>query len=629
MAERSYNEIISAAARAAREAARETARPPMRRLPTQANSAPTRIGYGVPVVPWDVTSLVIDLQISDSLGNVVLDAASQPQTITVWRNAQRGAVTLDLNIPTVDGEGLPDQKLAVLPYIITREDELGCRGWLLSGEIQLYQGEYKPNGTTYVHPDLTPTSCTTDGTGNPANPDDIIVTGHMALANTNPFSGTSDGDWHWVPWLVLKASTFGPDHKVKVSSTDGTAGYLDDELIVDNSGGVDPYWIDKAVVGTGDKKLLLTHRDRNIANLTQSDPVPCNLVGGGGVEVLTAAPVGRPYIEYQVARDEYDAKGHSVLTPQTSGDPAEAIKRFIALPQSQAGLISVRNDSGGPRSMFDVLGINAPVPTPDYVTGFTLPLVVAGVTPTKAAHVGRFVVLAEDIDTDGTGLAWITGICPTQVSLGGAVSTYADIADGSNMLEGRSWGAARIVWRPASLAATGPQWCLVCLGDSSDDGFPMGTIVDWDEDTNEDDSVWLSWGPKWCFADGRAISDPRSKYNGSNVPNLQGRSTVMRGDFGVNPVGQLLGTEYLTINDHVMHSHTVFGNTGYIDPGNSGAPVLVALGGADNVIGSAADDAPLQHDGPDAGARDVGAVSTSFTNYHPSYATTKLVKYLP
>jgi len=80
--------------------------------------------------------------------------------------------------------------------------------------------------------------------------------------------------------------------------------------------------------------------------------------------------------------------------------------------QRQAGIVLVRNDSGGDLNRLAVLGIDAPVFTPtDSLETFANGIALVGVTPT-AAHAGNFAVLVEPIQTGQLGRTCCRGTPP-------------------------------------------------------------------------------------------------------------------------------------------------------------------------------------------------------------------------
>lgn len=276
---------------------------------------PQTIGYGKPVsgetdVPYNAE---IDLTITDEAGAPILDDEGQEQTIKVWRNALGRPLYTDfasdsifvyVRYPAPGSNGIGG-------CIFSRTEAFnGYQQWLPSTGYSLLGGEQPP--------------ASTDITGDPGNSDHVHVLGKMFMLEDSDGKG-------WAPWFVLDPESLG-SFKVKTDVEDTTPGYLDEEITVTPAGGGHE-WIKKTVQpgGVADNKLLLEHNDWDEPNVQQSDPVPGNLVGGNGVEILQAQPNLAPYIEYQEVRDHFDAKHHSLLTPQIDGG-MQPIKQYIKLP---------------------------------------------------------------------------------------------------------------------------------------------------------------------------------------------------------------------------------------------------------------------------------------------------------
>jgi len=119
--------------------------------------------------------------------------------------------------------------------------------------------------------------------------------------------------------------------KVFTDGNDTVPGFLNDEIIVlPPAGGHN--WITKTVTpgDAADNKLLIEHNDWDEPNLQLSDPVPGNLAAANGAEIVAEQPQNEPYVEYQEFRDRYDAKHHSLLTPQLAEE--QPVKKYIKLP---------------------------------------------------------------------------------------------------------------------------------------------------------------------------------------------------------------------------------------------------------------------------------------------------------
>lgn len=137
--------------------------------------------------------------------------------------------------------------------------------------------------------------------------------------------------------------------------------------------------------------------------------------------------------------------------------------QFAQREFSPSGVVLVKNNSGSDCDRFNVLGIDGLVFTPtDSLESFKNKVAFKGVTPSQAAHIGKFVILQEPIKAGEIGSAWITGFCPVQVDMINANHRFADIADGdSAALRSSSAGAAQILWVESG---TGIKWAAVQIG---------------------------------------------------------------------------------------------------------------------------------------------------------------------
>ncbi len=139
--------------------------------------------------------------------------------------------------------------------------------------------------------------------------------------------------------------------------------------------------------------------------------------------------------------------------------------------QVQSGIILVRNDSGGDRQRFDVLGVAGPLYGPsDNLDEFKNRPAVTGVTPLVADHKGRFVVLMEPVRAGGLARALAVGVSPVTVDVEDEAHKFADVADGicGNLASG-SDGAAAIMWKEPG---TGLHWALVRFPAGGGGGLP-------------------------------------------------------------------------------------------------------------------------------------------------------------
>lgn len=126
------------------------------------------------------------------------------------------------------------------------------------------------------------------------------------------------------------------------------------------------------------------------------------------------------------------------------------------------GVVLVRNDSGGDRDRFDVLGIDGPAIDPgENLSEFQSRVVLLGVTPT-ADHAGRFAVLLDPAPDGAIVRGVVSGVTIAQVEMVAPTHTFADAVDGEvgNLVSADS-GAARILW---SASTSGTQWSIVAIG---------------------------------------------------------------------------------------------------------------------------------------------------------------------
>jgi hypothetical protein len=131
----------------------------------------------------------------------------------------------------------------------------------------------------------------------------------------------------------------------------------------------------------------------------------------------------------------------------------------------QAGMVQVRNNTGGNRDRFDILGIDGPAILPSVnEQAFAQRVVFKGVTPAVSLHTGRFIVLAEPLAAGKVGRAYAHGVCPLKVDVPAASTSlmYAEVVNNTYAnLKASQDGSARVLWRAGG---SGVQWALVHLG---------------------------------------------------------------------------------------------------------------------------------------------------------------------
>lgn len=148
----------------------------------------------------------------------------------------------------------------------------------------------------------------------------------------------------------------------------------------------------------------------------------------------------------------------------------------------QSGIVRVRNDSGSPRSQFDVLGITGVIiEAADNLAEFQqrCRICLVGAEP-AAAHAGKFVVLLEPLADGAIGAAVAAGVVQCQVDVQAEGDEYAEVASGSYALASAASGTARILHVPAG---TGTQWAVVRLGnavagETGGTGDGSGVLID-------------------------------------------------------------------------------------------------------------------------------------------------------
>ncbi|MEX0744877.1 MAG: hypothetical protein WD118_04680 [Phycisphaeraceae bacterium] len=141
--------------------------------------------------------------------------------------------------------------------------------------------------------------------------------------------------------------------------------------------------------------------------------------------------------------------------------------RHASPPGSGAGTVLVRNDSGEDRDRFDVLGLDAPLITPeDNLPQFTNHVALKGVLPT-ADYRGRFALLLAPLKAGRIGHALLSGVSVARLKLLSPLHTHAQVAAGeAGYLLSSVGGAAQILWhdQPEAGQEDEPVWAVVRLG---------------------------------------------------------------------------------------------------------------------------------------------------------------------
>jgi hypothetical protein len=170
------------------------------------------------------------------------------------------------------------------------------------------------------------------------------------------------------------------------------------------------------------------------------------------------------------------APGHSHILPsrQTFNTLAQTARDFEAsrgagsrgLPQHlrDAGIVTIRNDSGSDVARYGVLGIGGLLIKPtDNEAEFLNRVLLSGVTPDVDLHQGKFAVLLKPLANGAMGPAVIDGIGQVMVRMLDEIHGYADVADGDDAkLESGATGSAQLLWVQAPGNRTVPNiaWCV-------------------------------------------------------------------------------------------------------------------------------------------------------------------------
>jgi len=126
-------------------------------------------------------------------------------------------------------------------------------------------------------------------------------------------------------------------------------------------------------------------------------------------------------------------------------------------PFESAHKIQVYNNTGAEIAMFGIYGIKEQVFTADAVELMTRTLEVEA--PALADHIGKWVVLAEQIPDGGIGKAYVSGMCLCKINIVSTAHRFAEIADADEeKLVSAYIGTAKIIWAEAG---TGTKWAVI------------------------------------------------------------------------------------------------------------------------------------------------------------------------
>ncbi len=136
-----------------------------------------------------------------------------------------------------------------------------------------------------------------------------------------------------------------------------------------------------------------------------------------------------------------------------------------ATPQPLAQRVArVLNDTGQHLNQYSVVGLGVPQAMPAEDEGSFLDRVILrGVMPDAAQHLGRFAVILHSAPTDSIVAAVVAGLAVARVDDGGVVAgNRAEIVDGhTGYLQLLAHGSATVLWR---LQEAGQQLAVIRLG---------------------------------------------------------------------------------------------------------------------------------------------------------------------
>jgi hypothetical protein len=167
-------------------------------------------------------------------------------------------------------------------------------------------------------------------------------------------------------------------------------------------------------------------------------------------------------------------------------DPGDAGNEWFAPRYQFDGIyVQVRNDSGSAMPRFGIGGLNGPlISDAQNLAAFQQQPRFSLVTPTAAAHTGKFCVVLEPLAagaiSSGQG-AILCGTCPVQIRLAAAPPAgvwTADVSDGyTTYLEPAAGGCVQVLWANTAGVTGYPAtvWALVRLGNVPD-GYRLCTL---------------------------------------------------------------------------------------------------------------------------------------------------------
>jgi hypothetical protein len=179
-----------------------------------------------------------------------------------------------------------------------------------------------------------------------------------------------------------------------------------------------------------------------------------------------------------------------------------------------SGIVLIKNESGGNRQRFDVLGLDEPIIDPDdNIDEFKNAVTFRGSVPDETKHRGRFAVLLEPLATGAIGRAVVAGVTIVRLRLddGSQQVETAEIIDGDEAaMQPASDGSATVLWHQPQ---SGDVWAVVRLANAA----PAGVWVEITS-TPSSGSIYSSWREVELTIDGQGQPQWSAKPNGLAGP---------------------------------------------------------------------------------------------------------------
>jgi len=136
----------------------------------------------------------------------------------------------------------------------------------------------------------------------------------------------------------------------------------------------------------------------------------------------------------------------------------------------------VRNDSGADLERFAVIGLDAPLISPDdNLLSFQEHRTFSGVSPEEHLHANRFGVLQEPIPAGAIGRVLLIGVTPVQLAVQAMKDDLAAVVTGETAsLKSGTSGGARILWKPDQ---TGLGWGLIAFPAGGTEGSAPNLVL--------------------------------------------------------------------------------------------------------------------------------------------------------